>query len=178
MSPVTENGVTDPVTEKPVTEDPVTDGVGRSATPMAGQLAAPRAPRSARRLFASTLLALEAFVVFFAGLAAYGLRAASPGVILAVGAVGALVCLVAAGLLRSPVGYVLGSIAQVGLVAAGVVVAEVRIHLLPVAVVFAVLWVIALQLGARIDAERATRHQAELAYWRETSGRRDEGAGT
>lgn len=118
-------------------------------------------------MFAATVLACEAFVVFFASLAAYGLRAAEPGVILAVGLAASIACLLTAGLLRRRVGYAIGSALQVALVGAGVVVGALRVHLLPVAIVFAVLWVVSLRLGVRIDRERAQRYRVELDHWRE-----------
>lgn len=117
-------------------------------------------------MFAATVLISEAFVVFFAALAAYGLRAANPGMIIGVGSAAALACILAAGLLRRPIGYAIGSVLQVVLVGAGVLISDLRVHLLPVAVVFAALWVVSLRTGVRIDRERAERYQAELAHWR------------
>ncbi|GMA31833.1 DUF4233 domain-containing protein [Litorihabitans aurantiacus] len=128
--------------------------------------AAPKPPRSARRLFCSTLLGLEAFVVFFAALTAYGLRAVDTGVILGVGIGGALACILAAGLLRSFVGYLLGTFIQGCLVAVAFLVPPMRDHMLAVGLVFAVLWVICWRVGARIDVEREERYAAELAHAR------------
>lgn len=116
-------------------------------------------------MFAATVLASEAFVVFFASLAAYGLKAAEPGVILAVGLSAALACLLCAGLLRHPVGYAIGSVIQVALVGAGIIVADLRVHLLPVAIVFAALWVVSLRVGVRIDRERAQRYREEVEHY-------------
>lgn len=120
-------------------------------------------------MFAATVLGLEAFVVLFAGLAAYGLRLAPGGVIFAVAGVTALWCLLAAGTLRNVVGYVLGSAVQVALLLAGALIPDLRVHLLPLAIVFALLWAISWQLGRRIDAERAVRHEAEVEHWRAQS---------
>ena len=118
--------------------------------------AAPARQRSARRQFASTILVLEAFVVLFAGLVAYGLRQA-PGDVVALLAGALFLSLVlAAGLLRQPVGYVVGSVLQLALLAAGLVVPMMGI----IGVIFVVLWVVALRLGARIDRERAERAAA------------------
>ncbi|PFG19296.1 DUF4233 domain-containing protein [Serinibacter salmoneus] len=125
---------------------------------------APAAPRSARRLFSATVLSLEAFVVFFAALAAYGLAAVPTRHLIVVGSVAALACLVAAGALRWTAGYVLGWVIQAGLLVAGLMIPEMRVQFLIVAVVFALLWVIGLHLGARIDAERQERYLDELDH--------------
>lgn len=109
--------------------------------------------RSARHQFASTVLVLEAFVVGFATLVAFGLRVAEPRVVWTLG--GALVAslVLAAGLLRRPGGYVVGSVLQAAVVAAGVAVPMMFV----VGTIFAALWVVGLRLGARIDRERAVR---------------------
>lgn len=115
--------------------------------------ATPRPQRPARRTFAATVLVLEAFVVFFAALVAYGLRLAEPlGIAAVAGGIG-LAALLSAGLLRGPVGYVLGSVVQVWLVACGLVLPAMYV----VGGIFAVLWVVGLRLGGRIDRERAER---------------------
>lgn len=159
-----------------MSSSPTQEGVGAVTDPDATSPDAtdpgppPRAPRSALRMFCSTVLGLEAYVVFFAAVAAYGLRSAPTPAILAVGAGAAVLCLVAAGSLRSRAGYVLGSAIQVALLVAGLLMADLRAHLLTVAVVFGVVWVVSLRVGARIDRERAERHVAELAHWRAAGG--------
>ncbi len=109
--------------------------------------------RSARHQFAATVLVLEAFVVGFATLVAFGLRLAEPRVVWTLG--GALVAslVLGAGLLRRPGGYVVGSVLQVAVVGAGVVVPMMAV----VGTIFAVLWFTGLRLGGRIDRERAER---------------------
>lgn len=99
------------------------------------------------------MLVLEACVVLFAALVAYGLRAAEPGTVWLLGGGLALSLLLAAGLLRQPGGYVVGSVLQVAVVAGGVLVPLMFV----VGGIFAVLWVVSLRLGARIDRERAER---------------------
>ena len=131
---------------------------------------APRPPRSAVRMFCSTVLTLEAFVVFFAALAAYGLRTAPGPVLLAVGLGGALACVLIVGALRSRAGLVLGSLVQVALLAAGALVSDLRVHLLAVAITFAVIWAAAIMIGSRIDVERAERYRLELEHWAATGG--------
>jgi hypothetical protein len=113
-------------------------------------------PRSARRQFAATILVLEACVVVFAALVAFGLRVADPARVWLVGGALALSLVLAAGLLRRPGGYVVGSVLQVAVVAAGLAVPLMYV----VGGIFAVLWVASLRLGARIDRERAERARA------------------
>lgn len=144
-----------------------TGGVSRAQAPAQESVTGIKPPRSAKRMFASTVLALEAFVVLFASLAAYGLRAVEPMVILGVGLGGFALCVLAAGMLRSAVGYALGWLIQAGLIVAGILVPELRVHLLAVAVTFTVIWVVSLRVGARIDVERAERYEGELAFARE-----------
>lgn len=124
-------------------------------------------------MFCATVLALEAFVVFFAALAVFGLRAAGTAQIVVVSAVAVVVCLVAAGLLRHWIGYLLGSAVQVALILAGALLSEVRLHLLPLGITFAVIWLASLAIGARLDVERAERYQVELAHHREREGARE-----
>lgn len=117
---------------------------------------APRAPRSARRQFAATILVLEAFVVGFAALVAFGLRIAPPSVVWGVAGALALSLLLSSGLLRTPAGYVAGSVLQVAVLATGVAVPMMFV----VGAIFVVLWVVALRLGGRIDRERRERLEA------------------
>lgn len=98
-------------------------------------------------------------MVLFAALVAFGLRepGTSAGPIWAVAGGGALLCLLAAGLVRKPIGLWVGSLLQVLLIVSGIVVPSMYV----VGGVFAVLWVVALVLGGRIDAERAERAALE-----------------
>jgi len=113
----------------------------------------PRPPGSARRQFAATILSLEAFVVLFATLVAFGLRVGEPSAVWLVGALLAVSMLVVAGMLRWPAGYWAGSALQVPMLASGLLVPA----MFGIGGVFVVLWVVALRLGARIDRERAER---------------------
>ena len=120
-----------------------------------------RPTRSARALFATTLLVSEAFVVLFAGLVVYGLRLTSVPVLLVGGGVLALWALVAGALVRRGVaGYVLGSMLQLALLATGIVVPMMFI----VGAVFAVLWLVSLRVGSQIDAERVVREREEREH--------------
>jgi len=128
-------------------------------------------PRSARRQFAATMLTLEAFVAFFGTLVAYGLRVAPTGTIWAVGGAVTLACLLLAGMLRRPGGYLAGTVLQV-IVLVGAVVAATKdaagVMFLVTWAVFVALWFAALRLGARIDRERRERADAESADPRST----------
>ena len=109
--------------------------------------------RSARRQFASTILVLEGFVVLFAALVAFGVRAAPPELVWGVGGSLALSLVLMSGLLRHPAGYVAGSFLQVAVLACGLVVPM----MFGVGGVFVLMWVVALRLGGRIDRERGER---------------------
>ena len=133
------------------------------AAPVAPGSAAPAAEagrvRSAKRQFAAATLTFEAFVVVFAALVAQGLEVAPPAVIWAGGGSLALVCILLAGMLRAPGAYVAGSVVQVLVIAGGIAVPLMFV----VGGIFALLWVVALRLGGRIDRERAERAAAEDA---------------
>lgn len=105
------------------------------------------------------MLTFEIFVVLFACLVAFGLRepGTSVGPIWAVGGGIALLCLLAAGMVRRRAGVWLGWAVQVLLVASGFVVPMMFV----VGALFAVIWAVGLHLGGRIDAERAERAAAE-----------------
>jgi hypothetical protein len=106
--------------------------------------------RDLRRL-AATVLGFEALVVVFAALVASQLSGLGMGPALASGAVLAVACLVVAGLLRFRWAYWLGSFLQLVLVATGFVVPAMFF----LGAVFAVLWVVVLRMGARLEADSA-----------------------
>jgi hypothetical protein len=120
-------------------------------------MTAPARQRSAKHQFAATMLVLEVFVVLFAALAAFGLRAAPPAVILTGGGALVLALVLAAGILRWPGGYVAGSVLQLPVLAAGLVIPAMFV----VGGIFVLLWVASLRLGGRIDRERLERSAAE-----------------
>ncbi len=105
------------------------------------------------RLLASSVLFFEAVVIGLAIPATLALGTDHRGLVVWGGLGLVLCCLLALALMRSPVGYVLGSLVQVAAVAAG--------FLLPAMFflggLFALLWVLALRLPAR-----AARIQAAL----------------
>ncbi len=106
-------------------------------------------------MFAATILSLEVGVVLFAALVLYGLRLVEPTVLLIGAAALGLSLAIAAGLQGRPGGAVVGSVLQVPLPVVGLLVGESM--LVVVGLIFVVLWVVALRLGARIDRERAER---------------------
>ena len=123
-----------------------------SSTPPAVRRKTPAKPQ-----FTKTILVLEAVLVFFATLVAYGLAVGDPSRPLSTTAVWlvggglSVVLILLSGLVSRPGGYALGWVAQ-GLVLAGGLVVPM---MFVVGGVFVVLWVVALRLGGRIDRERA-----------------------
>jgi len=108
-------------------------------------------------VFCTAVLTLEAFVVLFATLVAFGLRVAEPALVWSVGGAGVVLCLLAADRARRGGAVILGSIVQAALLASGIVVGMMFV----VGGVFAVIWVVALALGRRIDTERAQREASD-----------------
>jgi hypothetical protein len=104
------------------------------------------------RMAARIVLVGELFVVLFAGLVAHGLSDASGWAILWVCLAVVALCVAAmATLKRGRVGFVLGSVVQVALLAA-----TYWIHLMAVVgIVFAALWTVALVQGKRAEEIRA-----------------------
>ena len=101
----------------------------------------------------AAVLVFEGLVIFFATLVALDLSDVSDGTVWAVGGAGAVLALLLAGLLRWRWGYLAGSVFQVALVAAGLVV-PVMFFL---GLVFAGLWFFALHLGRKVERIQAAR---------------------
>lgn len=115
-----------------------------------------RRKRPAKPQFSQTILVLEACLVLFATLVAYGLRVASTGVVWAVGGTLALVLVLASGLVGRRGGYAVGWVLQGWLLAAAIVLPAVARDIAVIVVlVFVGLWFAALRIGGRIDRERA-----------------------
>jgi hypothetical protein len=137
----------------------------------------PKKLRSTKVMFASTVLLLEAFVVFFATLAVFGLRRAeiSPALILSVGIGLSVVLILACAVLSKPWGVALGWLLQVVLILLGFV--EPMMFL--VGALFALSWWYGIRTGIRIDRESAQRDR-EQAEWEAAhpKGADAEGAGT
>lgn len=112
----------------------------------------PRRTRSVSESLLSIVLGLEAILVFFVMLAAFGLKATVPEVAFA-GGIGLIaVLLVAAAVLRFRWGVWLGWVLQAVLVATGI--------LLPVMYVigagFAAIWIYCFVKGRQIDHQRTS----------------------
>lgn len=109
------------------------------------------------RGIAAAVLVFEGLVIFFATLVALDLSEIDDGTLWWVGGAAAVACVLAAGLLGRPGGYLVGSALQVLVVAAGLVV-PVMFFL---GVVFAALWFLALHLGRRVERLQAARAEAD-----------------
>ena len=112
-----------------------------------------------RNRLAAICLVLEAFVVFFATLAAVPFVATERPAVWVAGTALALVCLVGAGLVRFRGGLVLGSVLQVLVLATGFWVPAMFF----LGIVFAAIWVWFLVLGRRIDSDRAAQAAADAS---------------
>jgi hypothetical protein len=122
----------------------------------------PKKRRSTKVMFASTVLLLEAFVVFFATLAVFGLRRGEfpPALILWIGIALSLVMVFACAVLSKPWGVGLGWILQIVLILTGIV--EPMMFL--VGALFGLAWWYGIRTGIRIDSESAKRER-EQAEW-------------
>jgi hypothetical protein len=127
----------------------------------------PKKRRSTKVMFASTVLLLEAFVVFFATLAVFGLRRGEfpPALILGTGIALSLVMVFACAVLSRPWGVALGWILQTVLILTGIV--EPMMFL--VGALFGLAWWYGIRTGIRIDSESAQRER-EQAEWNAAHG--------
>lgn len=138
---------------------------------MSAEVTQPRQrSRSYRRLLATVVLVSEALVIGFATLVAKDLSDLSDSRAYLAGAVGALLCVVAAATLRSRAGFLLGWLVQLLLIASA---AWVPI-MLAIGLGFAVLWVVVLVQGSRADALTVRREREARAAVRAA---RDDGPG-
>lgn len=113
--------------------------------------------RSSKRLLASIVLGFESFVVFFATLAAFGLKSADnsdslPAIqwIWAIGLSWAILCILTPGILSRPFGYWVGSVLQAGIVFSGFYLWGMFI----IGAALVGLWIWALVAGSTIDRGR------------------------
>lgn len=128
--------------------------------------------KSPRRTMCAAVLSLEGLSVALVTPVMISIAGVSAGLALGLGLGLAVVCFVAAGMLRRPWGYGLGWAVQAAAIALGVVVTMMY----AVGVVFAILWITADLVGRKIDSERAA---AFAAYDRLTeSGHADEVTGS
>ena len=109
--------------------------------------------RSIRRAMCAGMLVLQAVVLFLTGVVTIGMTDIGAVASLSLGLGLAVLCVLAAGMLRSPVGYVLGWLVQVLLVVSGLWVPMMFV----VGAMFAAIWFLALRTGGRADAITARR---------------------
>ncbi|HRW19255.1 MAG TPA: DUF4233 domain-containing protein [Dermatophilaceae bacterium] len=106
------------------------------------------------RMLAAVLVG-QSVIVFFGALVARGLQVAEGGgaaaAYLVVGSALAVLCLVTAGLMRSPIGVTLGWLIQLTTFASAAVVPMMAI----VGLIFGGLWVACMVQGVRIDRQQA-----------------------
>ncbi|ACL40118.1 putative integral membrane protein [Pseudarthrobacter chlorophenolicus A6] len=122
----------------------------------------PKKRRSTKVMFASTVLLLEAFVMFFATLAVFGLRRGEfpPALILGIGIALSVVMVLACAVLRKPWGIGLGWVLQVVLILTGIF--EPAMFL--VGALFAICWWYGIRTGIRLDREAAQREREQAAW--------------
>lgn len=114
--------------------------------------------KSSKRLLATVVLSFEAFVVFFATLAAFGLKVSDPASnlpstewIWGIGLSFSMLCILAPGVLRKPWGYGLGWLIQATLLVSGFWLWGMFL----VAGLTTCMWVWAMIAGSTIDKARA-----------------------
>lgn len=127
-----------------------------------------KAPSSVRMMFGSTVLLLEAFVVFFATLAFFGLSVFGASTALKTGVmVGGLVLaalfVADCAFLRKPWGYAAGWVLQIVLVLTGFLITEMFF----IGLCFLAAWWYSMVTGVRLDREKMQRWEAEKAWRRE-----------
>ena len=126
---------------------------------MSGVAPRQRRRRSAQESLGSVVLGFELLVVFLGALVVFGLRSLPP--VLALGGGGALIVLmiVAILLLRYTVGYWLGWLAQLVVIASGFLVGMLFI----VGVIFTAIWTYAMITGTKLDRRTAAYQAAQAA---------------
>ncbi|ABY24972.1 hypothetical membrane spanning protein [Renibacterium salmoninarum ATCC 33209] len=131
----------------------------------------PKKRRSTKVMFASTVLALEGFVAFFATLVIFGLRSReiSPIAILTVGIALSVVLIGTCAFLTKQWGLWLGWILQLVLIAVGFLEPMMFV----IGPLFAISWWYALRTGARLDRENLKREQDQLQWDKEHPGESD-----
>ncbi|MDO4254514.1 MAG: DUF4233 domain-containing protein [Kocuria sp.] len=120
-------------------------------------------PRSIRVMFTSTVLTMEAFVVFFGALTVFGLWGAGHPQrwwLLVGGGVLALLFILCCAVLRKPWGMAAGWVLQVLMLFTGFLLPAMFI----LGAVFVALWWYGVTKGTQMDHENAERYQAELDY--------------
>jgi Protein of unknown function (DUF4233) len=131
-------------------------------------------PEKMTRRLAAVVIGSQGLAVFFGALVARGIAAAdresTAGGLLLVGSVFAVVCVLAAGLMRRPWGVTLGWVMQVATLLSALVVPM----MLVVGLVFLALWVTALVQGVAMDEH--TRRVDARWYAEHGSDRQEPGS--
>ena len=109
------------------------------------------------RGIAASVLVFEGMVVFFATLVALDLSDVDDATLWWTGGTLAVTCVLVAGLLGRPWGYLAGSALQVLVVAAGFLVPAMFV----LGLVFAALWFLALHLGRKVARMQAAQPPPE-----------------
>jgi hypothetical protein len=108
-------------------------------------------PKSSKRALASIVLSFEAIVVFFATLAAFGLKVAEPQLVWGVGLGVSILLILTPAVLNQKWGYYLGWLLQLVVLASGFWVWGMFI----IGVILMGMWIWALIAGGTIDRARA-----------------------
>jgi len=121
-----------------------------------------------RALFTSTILMLEAVLIFFLGLMLFGMHRDEPGAWWFVAGYSALavVAVLTCALVRKPVGIAIGWAIQAVLLASGIW----EYSMFVVGALFALTWAYAVIKGGAMDVENAQRDRLEAA-WEAEHGR-------
>ena len=125
----------------------------------------PKKQRSVKTMFASSVLSIEAFIVFFAALTAFGLLARGWSTahklwLMGGSVVLALLFILLCGMLRKPWGYAAGWVLQLVLIATGFVVPAMFV----IGVLCALAWWYAVVKGGRMDRENARRAEEQRRW--------------
>ncbi|MEX3507935.1 hypothetical protein CKW39_11290 [Kocuria sp. WRN011] len=118
--------------------------------------------RSIKAMFAVSVLSIEAFIVFFATLAVFGILARDWGttqqwLLVGGGVLLTLVFLLACGMVRRPGGYVLGWVLQLVLIATGFLLPAMFV----IGALCALAWWYAVAKGTTIDRENRERDRLQ-----------------
>ena len=103
------------------------------------------------RVLGSSVLTFEAIVLGLAVLVAVNVSGISWAVAGGIGAGLVLLCVAAIAVITKPLGVLLGSLVQVGVLASGAAVPVMPV----LGLIFGTLWVLAVVLGRRVDAAKA-----------------------
>lgn len=122
----------------------------------------PKKRRSTKVMFASTVLLLEAFVVFFATLTVFGLQRdeISPAVILTSGVLLSVALILTCAVLTKTWGIGLGWLLQLAIIATGFLEPAMFV----VGLAFTLTWLFGIRQGTRVDRENVERDRLQ-AEW-------------